>query len=69
MKRDMDLVRLILFGGHRLKPRPRGTSPSKFDTLADLVALCSAVLNRPAVLTLAILGNLSIGGTLLKWKS
>lgn len=35
-------------------------------SLASLVALCSAALNKPAVSSLAILGNLSIGGTLMK---
>ncbi len=35
-------------------------------SLAALVALCSAALNKPAVSSLAILGNLSIGGTLMK---
>lgn len=35
-------------------------------SLASLVALCSASLNKPVVSSLAILGNLSIGGTLMK---
>ncbi len=35
-------------------------------SLAALVALCSAALNKPAVSSLAILGNLSIGGTMIK---
>jgi ATP-dependent Lon protease len=35
-------------------------------SLAALIALCSAALNKPAVSSLAILGNLSIGGTLTK---
>ncbi len=35
-------------------------------SLAALVALCSAALNRPSVSSLAILGNLSIGGTITK---
>lgn len=35
-------------------------------SLAVLVALCSAALNRPSVSSLAILGNLSIGGTITK---
>ncbi|MBC3804633.1 protease Lon-related BREX system protein BrxL [Acetobacterium fimetarium] len=35
-------------------------------SLSALIALCSAALNKPAVPSLAILGNLSIGGTLTK---
>lgn len=35
-------------------------------SLAALIALCSAALNKPTVSSLAILGNLSIGGTLTK---
>jgi len=35
-------------------------------SLASLIALCSAALNKPTVSSLAILGNLSIGGTLTK---
>ena len=35
-------------------------------SLAVLIALCSAALNRPAISSLAILGNLSIGGTITK---
>lgn len=34
--------------------------------LASLVALCSAALNKPTVSNLGILGNLSIGGTIMK---
>lgn len=35
-------------------------------TLAAFVALCSVALNKPTVSSLAILGNLSIGGTIMK---
>lgn len=35
-------------------------------SLSALIALCSAALNKPAIPSLAILGNLSIGGTLTK---
>lgn len=35
-------------------------------SLASLIALCSAALNKPTVSNLAILGNLSIGGTIMK---
>lgn len=35
-------------------------------SLASLVGLCSAALNKPTVSNLAILGNLSIGGTIIK---
>jgi len=35
-------------------------------SLAVLVALCSAALNRPAISSLAILGSLSIGGTIIR---
>lgn len=35
-------------------------------TLVSLVALCSAAMNKPTVSSLAILGNLSIGGTIIK---
>ena len=35
-------------------------------SLASLVALCSAALNKPTVSNLGILGNLSIGGTIMK---
>lgn len=35
-------------------------------SLVSLVALCSAALNKPAVPSLAVLGNLSIGGTITK---
>ncbi len=35
-------------------------------SLAAFVALCSAALNRPSVSSLAILGSLSIGGTITK---
>lgn len=34
--------------------------------LASLVALCSAALNKPTLSSMAILGNLSIGGTIMK---
>lgn len=35
-------------------------------TLASLVALCSAAMNKPIISSLAVLGNLSIGGTIIK---
>ena len=35
-------------------------------TLASLVALCSAAMSKPIVSSIAILGNLSIGGTIIK---
>ena len=35
-------------------------------SLAALVALCSAALNKPVVSSLAVLGNFSIGGTIMK---
>ncbi|MFT9495895.1 protease Lon-related BREX system protein BrxL [Anaerosolibacter sp.] len=35
-------------------------------TLASLIALCSAAMNKPVVGSLGILGNLSIGGTIMK---
>lgn len=35
-------------------------------TLASLIALCSAAMNKPVVSSLAVLGNLSIGGTIIK---
>ncbi|MHA0855679.1 protease Lon-related BREX system protein BrxL [Paenibacillus sp. CMAA1364] len=34
--------------------------------LASLVALCSAALHKPVISSLAILGNLSIGGSIIK---
>ena len=35
-------------------------------TLASLVALCSSAMNKPVISSLAVLGNLSIGGTIIK---
>lgn len=35
-------------------------------TLATLIAICSAALNKPVVSSAVILGNLSIGGTIIK---
>ncbi|URN84944.1 protease Lon-related BREX system protein BrxL [Acetobacterium wieringae] len=35
-------------------------------TLAALVALCSAAMKKPVISSLAILGNLSMGGTIMK---
>lgn len=35
-------------------------------TLASFIALCASALNKPTVSSLAILGNLSIGGTIMK---
>jgi len=34
--------------------------------LASLVALCSSAMNKPVLSSLAVLGNLSIGGTIIK---
>ena len=35
-------------------------------TLATLIAICSAALNKPIISSTAILGDLSIGGTIIK---
>ena len=35
-------------------------------TLATLIAICSAALNKPIISSAVILGNLSIGGTIIK---
>lgn len=35
-------------------------------TLTTLIALCSAALNKPAISSVVVLGDLSIGGTLIK---
>ncbi len=35
-------------------------------TLATLIAICSASLGKPAISSLAILGDISISGTILK---
>ena len=35
-------------------------------TLSTLIAICSAALNKPAVSSVVVLGDLSIGGTLIK---
>lgn len=35
-------------------------------TLATLIAICSAALNKPVISSTVILGNLSIGGTIIK---
>lgn len=35
-------------------------------TLAALVALCSSAMKKPVISSLAVLGNLSIGGTIIK---
>jgi len=35
-------------------------------TLATLIAICSAALNKPVISSAVILGNLSIGGTIIK---
>ncbi len=43
-----------------------GIGMTKSLTLSSLVALCSAALNKPTVSSLAILGDLSIGGTIIK---
>ena len=43
-----------------------GVGMTKSLTLPSFVALCSAALSKPAVSSLAILGDLSIGGTIMK---
>ncbi len=43
-----------------------GIGMTKNLTLSSLIALCSAALNKPTVSSLAILGDLSIGGTIIK---
>ena len=43
-----------------------GVGMTKNLTLASFIGLCSAALSKPAVSSLAILGDLSIGGTIMK---
>lgn len=43
-----------------------GIGMTKNLTLSSLIALCSAALNKPTVSSIAILGDLSIGGTIIK---
>lgn len=43
-----------------------GIGMTKTLTLPSFIALCSAALNKPSVSSLAILGDLSIGGTIMK---
>ena len=43
-----------------------GVGMAKNLTLASFIGLCSAALSKPAVSSLAILGDLSIGGTIMK---
>ena len=43
-----------------------GIGMTKHLALSALVALCSAALNKPVLPSTAILGSLSIGGTILK---
>lgn len=43
-----------------------GVGMTKSLTLASFIGLCSAALSKPAVSSLAILGDLSIGGTIMK---
>jgi len=43
-----------------------GIGITKDLTLPAVVAICSVALNKPAVSSLAVLGNLSIGGTIIK---
>ena len=38
-------------------------------TLPTLIALCSVALGKPAVSSLAVLGDISIAGTLIKGES
>ena len=39
---------------------------SKYMALPTLIAICSAALGRPALSSLAVLGEISISGTILK---
>jgi ATP-dependent Lon protease len=43
-----------------------GVGMTKSLTLASFIGLCSAALSKPAVSSLGILGDLSIGGTIMK---
>lgn len=43
-----------------------GVGMSKYMTLPTLIAICSAALNKPTLSSLAILGDISISGTILK---
>ena len=43
-----------------------GVGMTKSLTLASFIGLCSAALSKPAVSSLAVLGDLSIGGTIMK---
>ena len=43
-----------------------GIGMSKYMTLPTLIAICSAAINKPTVSNLAILGDISISGTILK---
>ncbi len=44
----------------------QGISMSKYMALPTLIAICSASLNRPVLGSLAVLGEISISGTILK---
>lgn len=43
-----------------------GVGMSKYMTLPTLIAICSAALNKPTLSSIAILGDISISGTILK---
>src|SRR5699024_1209782 len=43
-----------------------GIGMTNYLTLSTLVAICSTALNKPVISSTVILGDLSIGGTLLK---
>lgn len=44
----------------------QGIGITKHLTLPTVIAICSAALNKPALSSLAVLGDISIGGTILK---
>ena len=44
----------------------QGIGMSKYMALPTLIAICSAALGRPALSSLAVLGEISISGTILK---
>lgn len=44
----------------------QGIGMTKYLTLATVIAICSAALNKPTLSSLAVLGDISISGTILK---
>lgn len=44
----------------------QGIGMTKYLTLPTVIAICSAALNKPALSSLAVLGDISISGTILK---